>query len=221
MSKLFFILNYNTRYVFPLLIGLIIGFAFSLLCMPFLDCETNYLTFNLNGLGLHDENGNLINDPLFIRSNEEANRRELDDFEPRINLQGKPKKPQKTNFKLVRPRYAAIELGIREKLFVGVLTNMETLNTLAIDINHTISAHANKLIFFVNNVKSDEKSRYNSIPRGLSVISFNDDHEILKPFHTIQYILDNHINNYDWFFIVADQTLLRGEKVKFFAICIL
>lgn len=213
---------YSTKYTLPLMTGLIVGFAFSLLCMPFFDCDlTN--NHSISGVG----NQVVYSQDIKLRTKrdnkndndnqqaEKHNQQQLDDFEPRINLQGKPKKPQKATNKLIRPRYAAVELGIREKLFIGVLVNNQnSLSTLAISINQTVSLFANKLIFFVNNLNIDEKQFYNSIPQGLLVISFNDNHEILKPFHTIKYILDNHINNYDWFMLVGDNTFIRGEKVS-------
>ena len=188
-TQLYVIIFYSTKYTLPLMTGLIVGFAFSLLFMPFFDCD-------------------LKNDEIqSLRSN--LKNQELDDFEPRINLQGKPRKPQKATNKLIRPRYVASELGIREKLFIGVLVNNQNkLTSLTTLLNQTLSAYSNKLMFFVNNLNND-----NMISQGSSVISFNDNHEILKPFNTFKYILDNHINNYDWFVLVSDTTFIRGDKV--------
>ena len=198
-TQIYAVMYYSTKYTLPLMTGLIVGFAFSLLFMPFFDCDSN------NSLKVQNDDR--------IQG---LNNQELDDFEPRINLQGKPKKPQKATNKLIRPRYAATELGIREKLFIGVLVNNQNkFTSLSTLLNQTLSPYANKLIFFVNNLNNDDKQSNNiMVPQGLSVINFNDNHEILKPFNTIKYILDNHINNYDWFVLVGDTTFVRGEKVS-------
>jgi hypothetical protein len=206
-TNLYVIIYYSTKYTLPLMTGLIVGFAFSLLFMPFFDCDSKAQSIVSSSDSSRIQNN-------VKRSDNNLKNQELDDFEPRINLQGKPKKPQKAVNKIVRPRYVATELGIREKLFVGVLvSNQNKLTSLASLMNQTLSAHTNKLIFFVNNLNNDDKQA-NNIPQGLPVINFNDNHEILKPFNTFKYILDNHINNYDWFVLVSDTTFVRGEKVS-------
>jgi hypothetical protein len=111
---------YNKRYVLPLMIGIIVGFAFSLLCSPFYDCESQLGIFSLSdplGDDLLGENSS-INSVLFrFRRNmqarslqeqhqfdllEQEHQKQIDEFEPRINLKGKPKKPEKPVQKLIR-----------------------------------------------------------------------------------------------------------------------
>ena len=202
-TQLYVVIYYSTKYTLPLMTGLIVGFAFSLLFMPFFDCD----------IKAADVNGRIQS----LKGNDLKNQ-ELDDFEPRINLQGKPKKPQKATNKLIRPRYAATELGIREKLFIGVLVNNQNkLTSLTTFLNQSLTTYANKLMFFINNFDNDDKSLNNNnniASQGFSVINFNDNHEILKPFNTFKYIIENHINNYDWFVLLTDSTFVRGDKVN-------
>ena len=216
---------YNTRYVFPLLIGMIVGFAFSLLCTPFYDCNNNI------SFGLFGKNRNVSKVSLMryrhnaqARSPEEQQRldiieqehqKKIDEFEPRINLKGKPKKPQKPFQKLIRPRYASVELKMRKKLFVGIISTSRQLTSLATFMNKTISRSAKKIEFFVNNADINEKTLHETTPPGVNVVNFNDDRDNLLPFHSIKYVIDNYIDNYDWFFFVSDKTYVRASKVIF------
>jgi len=166
-----------------MILGLCFGFASSLIFSEFLDDTCN---FNL--------------------ANKEATKALHDEYEPRINLKGKPKKRLKEPQKLVRPRYASTELGIKEKLFVAVLSSKETISTLGAAVNKTLSPYVSKLVFFMN-------SRVSTLPTGLSIVSFTDDRSILKPFHMFKYLAEHYVDNYDWFYIVPDNTYVRGEKL--------
>merc|ERR1719193_1486595 len=119
---------------------------------------------------------------------------------------GKPKKPVKEPQKVVRPRYASTELGIREKLFVAVLSSRESISNLGVAVNKTLSLYVSKLVFFMN-------SRGAPLPNGLSIVSFTDDRTILKPFHMFKYLAEHYLDNYDWFYVVPDNTYVRGEKL--------
>ena len=133
--------------------------------------------------------------------------------EPRINLKGKPKKPQKLVQKLIRPRYASVELKMRKKMFVGIVSTSRQLTDLASFMNKTISQFAKKVTFFVNNAEMNEKLLYETTPPGLNVVNFNDDRDNLLPFHSLKYVIDNYIDEYDWFFFVSDNTFIRASKV--------
>jgi hypothetical protein len=212
---------YNTRYIFPLLIGMIVGFAFSLLCTPFYDCNNN-ISFGLFG---KENNFSLVRlrHNIHVRSQEEQQRldiieqehqKQIDEFEPRINLKGKPKKPQKLVQKLIRPRYASVELKIRKKIFVGIISTSRQLTNLASFMNKTISQFAKKVTFFVNNAEMNERLLYETTPPGLNVVNFNDDRDNLLPFHSLKYVIDNYIDEYDWFFFALDNTFIRTSKVS-------
>ena len=74
-----------------------------------------------------------------------------EDFEPKIitdpNL--KPKVDLEANKKkVIRSRYISTELGIRERLVSAVLTNEDSVHSMAVSVNKTLSHHLQKLIFF-------------------------------------------------------------------------
>lgn len=73
-------------------------------------------------------------------------------IETKVNLAKKPLIPKKLVKPIVRPRYYSTELGIREKLFVGVLTSFENLDSVGISINVSIGQYVNKVNFFRNKI---------------------------------------------------------------------
>ena len=180
------------RPYWPMILGLCLGFGSSLIFSEFLDQSCSRVGFHLDGAGSLPDGVKLPDAD--------------DDYEPRINLKGKPKKRLKEPQKLVRPRYASTELGIREKLFVAVLSSRETISTLGAAVNKTLSPYVSKLVFFIN-------SRGSPLPAGLSIVSFTDDRTILKPFHMFKYLAEHYLDNYDWFYVVPDNTYVRGEKL--------
>ena len=130
-----------------------------------------------------------------------------DDFEPRV-------KPVAHNNaagvsghrKSLRPRYASTELGIKEKLFVGVLTTKETIGTMGVAVNKTLAHQLPKVVFFMN-------MRGDALPTGMSVVIFSDDQAYQLPFHMFKYIGDHYFKSYDWFFFMPDTTYLQGQKL--------
>lgn len=132
-----------------------------------------------------------------------------DDYEPVINLAGKPSKAQKTPQDFQRPRYYRTELGIREKLFLAVLTSPKTIQSHGIPFNKTTNHLFDKIGFFMesepNKAKSDVKLN--------GVVQFSDTRLILKPFHMLKYIADNYLDEFDYFYIVRDTTYVRGRSL--------
>lgn len=205
---------------------MIVGFAFSLFCTPFFYCDNtlaSFRFFNINSSSLlflsmsssSSSSKEFDEQQKQFRLNMiEQQQKQIDEFEPRINLEGKPKKPQKVAQKLIRPRYASVELNIRYKLFVGVISTTRTLTSLATFMNESLSKVSNKATFFVNNAEMNEKLLLESTPPGINVVNFNDDRDHLLPFHSLKYVIDNYINTYDWFFFVTDRTYIRSSRVS-------
>jgi len=133
-----------------------------------------------------------------------------DSYEPRINLAGKPLKAQKTPQEFIRPRYYSTELGIREKLFIGILTSPATFDSLGVALNKTIQNVASKVLFFSEAAEGEHK-RENSL---LGLVIFTDSRLILKPFHALKYIADNLLDDYDYYYLVSDTSYVNGRKLK-------
>ncbi|CAH1788052.1 unnamed protein product [Owenia fusiformis] len=191
-----------SRPVTPMIVGLCLGIALSLILAPFMDedCQMNVLDVE-TGRNVRKTNSIIENDKPVVEESQATD----DDFEPHL-IQDKPKHPSGYNKKFVRPRYTSTELGIREKLFIGVLTSRETIGTLGVAINKTVSHYVSKLVFFMD-------KRGASLPSGMSIVSFSDDRPNLKPFHMLKYIGDHYINTFDWFMFIPDTTYIRGEKI--------
>ena len=47
-----------------------------------------------------------------------------------------------------RSRYISTELGIRERLVSAIITNEDTVHSMAVSVNKTLSHHLQKLLFF-------------------------------------------------------------------------
>ncbi|XP_046743414.1 chondroitin sulfate synthase 2 [Diprion similis] len=131
-----------------------------------------------------------------------------DIYEPKVNLEGKPLRAKKTPKVFMRPRYYSTELGIREKLFVGVLTSREYLYSRGVAQNKTIAHLVDKIRYFI------------SIPEGAKpnvslpgIVGFTDTRSILKPFHVLKYIMDNYLEDYDYYYLIKDLTYVDVRKL--------
>lgn len=111
--------------------------------------------------------------------------------------------------KLIRPRYYSTELGIREKLFAGVLTSEEKINSQAIYINKTIGHLVDKLKFFIS-VHNKMKTTFNLT----GIVGFTDTRVKYRPFQIIKYISDTFIQDYDYYFLMNDFNYLNIRILK-------
>lgn len=168
-----------------LLAGLCVGVILSLLLFPLENtCGTSSL-----------ENQAMIEDYV-------------DEYEPRINLAGKPQKAKKTPQALVRPRYYSTELGIREKLFVAVLTSQEMIHSRGVALNKTVAHLVDKIMYFID---APGPQKLNLSMSG--IVGFTDTRKLLKPFHVLKYVADNYLDEYDFFFIVKDTTYVKARTL--------
>ncbi|XP_066997100.2 chondroitin sulfate synthase 2 isoform X2 [Anabrus simplex] len=182
----------NTYFI----IGLCIGISISLLMTPILD---NDCLFN---------KAHSFESDHFTKGRSLNSESESDEYKPVINLAGKPQKALKTPQILMRPRYYSTELGIREKLFVGVLTSPTTLESRAVGLNKTVAHLVDKLMFFID-APGPQKLNI-SMP---GIVGFSDSRKILKPFHMLKYITDNHMGDFDFFFLVKDSTYIKARRL--------
>ena len=184
-----------------LLMGLCLGVALSLMVAPFVEdqCASLYAQSQSS-----------------IKKNDGYDHDEKDDFEPVI----KTIPPTKEDFdgrqeqggkqaRIVRPRYLSTELGIKEKLFISVLTDARSIETRGVAVNKTLNHLVQKVTFFMNGHAS-------ALPQGLPIVSFSNNRSHMVPFHTIKYIADHYLNAYDWFYFFADSTYVRGDSLTEF-----
>lgn len=150
-------------------------------------------------LGLVGDDGNPNPGAAGIRQD-----RYNDDFQPRIIPYKKD--PSRLHKKVLRTRYIHTELGIREKLFVGVMTSKANLNTLAVAVNRTVTQHFNHIFYFTG-------LRIPKIPHGMQVISHGDDRPVWLMYETIRYVHLHFGEDYDWFYFMQDDTYAQAERI--------
>ncbi|XP_061698282.1 chondroitin sulfate synthase 2 [Syngnathoides biaculeatus] len=184
----------------PVVIGISLGFTLSLLSVNWSEdaCAAD------EGAPLgRDEQPKGARKPNSIAV---ANDAETEaDFQPRI-VPYKQVAPS-TAKKVFRAKYISTELGIHERLFVGVLTSKNTINTLGVAVNRTISHHLDTVIFFTG-------TRNRKSPHGMFVVSHGDERLIWNMFQTMKYIFDHYIHEYDWFYFVQDDVYTEADRIK-------
>ncbi|XP_062977553.1 chondroitin sulfate glucuronyltransferase [Elgaria multicarinata webbii] len=128
-----------------------------------------------------------------------------EDFKPRIvPYYRDPNKPYK---KVLRTRYIQTELGFHERLFVAVLTSKATLNTLAVAVNKTVAHLFSHLLYFTG-------LRSTKVPHGMALVSHGDERPVWLMYETVRYIHQHFGGDFDWFFIMQDDTYAQAEQIK-------
>jgi hypothetical protein len=188
MSPVINILFSHCRSNIYLIVGICVGLSISLLFAPIEinDCQ------------------DLEESLPYSKSSNEL----IDEYEPKINVESKPQKAKKIPKVFVRPRYYSTELGIRDKIFVGILTSPEYLYSRAIASNKTISHLVDKVRYFI------------SIPEGTKpnvslpgIVGFTDTRSILQPFHVLKYIIDNYLEDFDYYFLIKDTSYINARRL--------
>ncbi|XP_056637395.1 chondroitin sulfate synthase 2 [Diorhabda sublineata] len=123
--------------------------------------------------------------------------------------QVKKTSPNPNKPKLVRPRYYSTELGIKEKLFVGIFTSEEKINTQALHINKTIGHLVDRIKFFIT-AQYKLKTKYNLT----GLVGFTDARYKYRPFQVIKYVADTFGQSYDYYFFANDVTYINAHKLK-------
>ncbi|CAH1118707.1 unnamed protein product [Phaedon cochleariae] len=130
----------------------------------------------------------------------------VDKFAPKVLL--KKPSPSKKG-KLIRPRYYSTELGIREKLFVGIFTSEEKINNQALHINKTIGHLVDKIKFFMT-AQYKMKTALNLT----GLVGFTDSRSKYRPFQVLKYVCDTFGQEYDYYFFANDYTFINAHKLK-------
>lgn len=182
------------------LVGLCLGILAGLIFAPILE---NDCLFNENGQGYTSDH---LSRSRSLNSDSNA---QGDEYEPRINLGGKPRHAHKTPNLLNRPRYYSTELGIREKLFIGVLSSQYDVSTRGVALNKTVAHLVDKVMFFID--APGHRKLNISMPGG--IVGFTDTRKILNAFHMLKYITDNYLDEFDFYFLVKDTTYIKGRQL--------
>lgn len=186
------------RPALPLILGLSLGCSLSLLMVSWTQGDTDD--------SCRDELGN---GRIFLgrgdAPRDSRNFVDSEDFQPRIIPYHKdPNKPHK---KVLRTRYIHTELGIRERLLVGVLTSRATLNTLAVAVNRTVAHHFHRTFFFTG-------LRSPKVPHGMTVVAHGDDRPVWLMYETVRHLHQHYGSDYDWFFLAQDDTYMQAERLS-------
>ncbi|WAQ93498.1 CHSS2-like protein [Mya arenaria] len=189
-------------HILPVILGLCLGITIHMMFAPFL--EENCDMGGYNDKGVVNSKQSVVNNKL-----EKAAENENDDFEARII---KPLANISTNIdrsasrpKVARPRYISTELGIRDKLFVAVLSNANSIDKLGVAVDKTVTSHVTKTIFFTS-----EKPKL--IPNGMPMVAFDDRQAEMLPVNVLRYIKQHYAESYDFYLFMTDRTYLRAEK---------
>ena len=194
MVKMLKAMTHYCRSNVYLIIGISLGLSLSLLFAPAIldDCQDSLA---------------IVPEPSWYGSS--TINPQIDEYEPKINVDGRPRRAQKTPKAFVRPRYYSTELGIRDKLFVGVLTSREYLHSRGVAVNKTLAHLVDKVRYFI------------SVPEGAKpnvtlpgIVGFTDTRSILKPFHVMKYITDNYLEDYDYYYITKDTSYVNGRRLN-------
>ncbi|XP_035511052.1 chondroitin sulfate glucuronyltransferase [Morone saxatilis] len=186
------------RPALPLILGLSLGCSLSLLMVSWTQGDTDDSCRDELGNGrLFPGRGEAQRDPRDGAGGE--------DYEPHIVPYHKdPNKPHK---KVLRTRYIHTELGIRERLLVGVLTSRATLNTLAVAVNRTVAHHFHRTFFFTG-------LRSPKVPHGMTVVAHGDDRPVWLMYETVRHLHQHYGSDYDWFLLAQDDTYLHADRLS-------
>lgn len=172
-----------------LLIGLLIGlYISSLLSLP--QCNTNT-----------NESTNIAEQRVVLNLLDGNSNTSVKTVTKKATSSKKPKP--------VRPRYYSTELGIREKLFIGIVTSEEKINSHAIPINATISHLVDKVKFFIT-TQNKLKTKHNLT----GIVGFTDTRHRYKLFQILKYIGDTFLLDYDYYFLVNDYSYVNIRALK-------
>uniref|UniRef100_A0A9L0R248 Hexosyltransferase n=1 Tax=Equus caballus TaxID=9796 RepID=A0A9L0R248_HORSE len=182
------------RPALPLILGLSLGCSLSLLRVSWIQGEGEDPCVEAVG-----EPGGPQNPDSRTRLDQSD-----EDFKPRIvPYYRDPNKPYK---KVLRTRYIQTELGSRERLLVAVLTSRATLSTLAVAVNRTVAHHFPRLLYFTG-------QRGARTPAGMQVVSHGDERPAWLMSETLRYLHTHFGADYDWFFIMQDDTYVQAPRL--------
>ena len=196
------------RQFLPIFLGLCIGITFSIVLSSTEEngCQKNSFHHFSDIIDQNNQPVDLIR--ADDTKNVQENNEDLSDYEPRINLAGKPHTAKKEPQSLIRPRYFSTELGIKDKSFVAVLSSVNQIATLGVAVNKTLADQVNHMAFFVE-IAENEKLDVKTLP----IVGFKDNQQGLLTLHTLKYLAEKLADTYSFFFLMKDTTYANGKKL--------
>lgn len=160
----------------------------------------------LSSLFSHSSNKHCLQETIKNESAQEILNASVNNLAPKVV---KKKAEGEKKSKLIRPRYYSTELGIREKLFIGIFTSEDKINAQAIHINKTIGHLVDRIKFFIT-AQYKLKTKFNLT----GLVGFTDPREKYRPFQVVKYVGDNFGQDYDYYFFANDYTFINAYKLK-------
>lgn len=201
--------SFSARQFTPVLVGFCVGIS---ICLIVTNISTVEHPCKEDGRAVFNEEysdkSTIDSVPLEEIKSHQENVEDLSDYEPRINLAGKPHSAKKEPQSLIRPRYFSTELGIKDKCFVAVLSSIKQISAVGLAINKTVAHHVNRLAFFVEVAQSDKLDI-----KTLPIVGFKDSQQGLLTLHTLKYLADKLTAAYSFFFLIKDSTFVDGRKL--------
>ncbi|XP_034982562.1 chondroitin sulfate synthase 2 [Zootoca vivipara] len=197
------------RPVGPVVVGVSLGFTLSLLSVTWVEEPCGPSQGSLRDGGMEQQQhqggqGNAARKPNSVPAGMGTEPEQS--WEPRV-LPYKPPNPGKAAKKTIRTRYISTELGMRQRLFVGVLTSKNTLHSLAVAVNRTLGHRLERLVYFTG-------TRGRKVPHGMTVVTHGDERPIWNMYQTVKYVLDHYVADFDWVFLVQDDTYTEAHRVN-------
>lgn len=191
---------HGIRSLLPVFIGIVLGFTLNVMVSPFLDETCDPSTIGQEQLVKLRETKSLYENERTSESEQPTVKVKNYEIPQPLKIESNPNK------KPVRPRFVATELGIREKLFVAVLTSQDTVNSFALAVNKTTAHYVTKQMYF-------STSKSGNVPAGMPLVSFSDKNSKHLPLHVLKYISEHFSHTYDYYMFITDRTYIRAEKI--------
>ena len=105
---------------------------------------------------------------------------------------------------------------MHETLFVAIASSAATLPALGVAVNRTTAHYLPRLSFFINSVPDDVWSQFQNFSMNIVRASAPDHGDRIHPMLMLRFIVENHMDFFDWFFLAPDSTYVRGRELMDF-----
>lgn len=191
------------RQIYPAIIGISLGFAFSMFYIPVTIVEEECV-LNMQVTRVSDETEDITQNKI---KNEEK------------VVVGATVKPKLSKYgPSFRPYYVASEITQRERIMIGVLASEFNLETLGTAINNTWLPDLPRVVLYVPYSKDpDFHEKFNKI-LGLPIVQLADAEEDQSSktrisFKMLHHMHKNYNDKYDWFMRVDEATYLEPSRL--------